>query len=427
MLPQLCSVCHIMNKSAIPIHPSQRQALILGTVALALSGLFSIVVAGARSPTGAFAAWFQKSLVLHVDLSVLVWFFAMAAFFMAPQLARGLVKYALLAMAAGTLLMSASFFDSNVEAYLSNYIPVITSPLFFAGLALVLVPMGVLALATLCAPREMIADYYHWGVRGVALIMLMSLVAFWVSTLRMPAVIDGEQYFEMLFWAGGHIWQFAFIALMMLAWLILIGAPARSTKLGWLMLGNTVLAAIGLYGVAAYEPSSMAHRDFFTLQMRVVGALAPALLGLYLLFKHPKPTNDLRFSLYASWVLFIAGGLISLTIAGQDTRIPAHYHGSVIAITVALMGVAFAAVGAQGKWVRWQPIIYCVGKLLHIGGLAVSGGYGALRKTPGTDSFPLEAKLAMGVMGMGALLSMIAGLVFVVIMVKMLRRNMNAQ
>ena len=109
--------------------------------------------------------------------------------------------------------------------------------------------------------------------------------------------------------------------------------------------------------------------------------------------------------------------------------IPAHYHGSTISVTIALMGFAYTYLPNLTKnplplkLIKWQPIIYGGGQLLHITGLAVSGGYGVLRKTPGLEDGFSKAKMAMGVMGAGGLLALVGGLMFVYIMWVCLRRQ----
>jgi hypothetical protein len=55
--------------------------------------------------------------------------------------------------------------------------------------------------------------------------------------------------------------------------------------------------------------------------------------------------------------------------------------------------------------------------VLHIGGLAWSGGYGVLRKDPST-ALSIKAKISMGIMGLGGMLAVIGGLMFVVICVR---------
>jgi len=73
--------------------------------------------------------------------------------------------------------------------------------------------------------------------------------------------------------------------------------------------------------------------------------------------------------------------------------------------------------------VRMQPVIYAVGQLMHVTGLAWSGGYGVQRKTAGAAQGLDEiGKVAgMGLMGMGGLVAIIAGVIFLVIVFKSVR------
>jgi cytochrome c oxidase subunit I len=470
--------------------PSSRRWLICGVVALALAGFFSIVLVVARTPqikaNPLFAELFHKALVVHVDLSVLVWFFCIGAMVMTARSAYTRVNdAALIVTYLGMGLMAISPIDSGGHPLMSNYIPVITSPIFFAGLALFFVAMVMVSVATLCTKRPSIREAEGWAARGLALIFLMSLAGFFIAYRNMPLAIEGEQYYEYLFWAGGHILQFAFTTLLMLGWLSLYKSlrphpsplPEGEGILGWMFLANTVLAAAGMWGFF-YEPSSMDYRTFFTHHMIAAGSVIPVLMGGYLALMSrrntPSPRNDayLRPCLYMSAVLFIYGGLLAMTITGQDARIPAHYHGAIVAVTIAVMGMAYSFLPPplrgridfvgdaplqrlqnlgegyslpqpnpspdfltsrcsdkkilplpQGerkrtveKWMFWQPIVYGAGQIMHISGLAYSGGYGALRKTPGAEGLPVDAVIALGFMGLGGLLAIIGGLIFVVVM-----------
>jgi heme/copper-type cytochrome/quinol oxidase subunit 1 len=138
-----------------------------------------------------------------------------------------------------------------------------------------------------------------------------------------------------------------------------------------------------------------------------------------------------RRALSASLTLFAAGGVLAVLIAGSNTIVPAHYHGSIVGVTLALMGLTYHLLPRlgfgrpEGLTARIQPWIYGVGQLLHIGGLALSGALGIQRKTAGAaqglDS--LAAKGAMGVMGIGGLLAVIGGILFVLVVIGALRRR----
>src|SRR5512142_2362376 len=130
--------------------------LVLGLAALAASGIFALLLVVSRTPgLGALirvADFFRVTLVVHVDLSVLVWFLAFAA--MLWSLAGGTralgVGIAAIAVAAvGAATMAAAPFVEDARPVMSNYVPVLDGPVFLAGLALF--ALGV----TLACPRGM--------------------------------------------------------------------------------------------------------------------------------------------------------------------------------------------------------------------------------------------------------------------------------
>jgi len=90
------------------------------------------------------------------------------------------------------------------------------------------------------------------------------------------------------------------------------------------------------------------------------------------------------------------------------------------------MGVTFHIVPRlgfrpiRGKTATWQPVIYGCGQLMHIIGLVLSGGYGVQRKTAGAAQGldDMERIVGMGIMGLGGLIAVIGGVLFLVIVFK---------
>ena len=107
--------------------------------------------------------------------------------------------------------------------------------------------------------------------------------------------------------------------------------------------------------------------------------------------------------------LFAAGGLIGVFIAGANVRVPAHYHGCIVGVTLALMGLVYRLLpqlgyaAPVGRLANWQPALYGAGQLMHILGLVWSGGYGVQRKVAGAEQvLRSTAEVAgMGLMGLG--------------------------
>jgi len=279
------------------------------------------------------------------------------------------------------------------------------------------------------------------GTKMAALTAAVAIAAFVASFVDMPGNIEGQAYFEFLFWGSGHVIQFTHTLLMMVAWVLLASNSGcrfeltpRLTLTFFLLMTLPVITVPFLY--IAHDVVSPGHRLAFTELMKY-GGLSSLPLGLAVfasLWKADKPRGEgryLRSALLSSMVLFLVGGVLGFMIAGLDIVIPAHYHGSTVGVTIAFMGLCYYLLPRLGfgelppRLAFWQPIIYCSGQILHISGLAWTGGYGVQRKTAGLaqglDRFSEVA--GMGLMGLGGLISVIGGLLFLVVAYKSIRNR----
>ena len=262
----------------------------------------------------------------------------------------------------------------------------------------------------------------------------VAALAFAWSLWAVPRGIEARGYYELAFWGGGHVLQFTYTLLMFVAWLLLAeagGAPLPLTPRTVALLFGIGLVSVFLTPVIylAYDVGSVEHHRMLTWLMRFGGGLAivPFALAAALgLARAPAPSPDqrvLRAALLSSLLLFGAGGAIGLTISGSNVKIPAHYHGSIVGVTLAFMGLTywllprlgFGAVGA--KLARAQLWLYAGGQLLHVAGLVWSGGYGVQRKVAGAaEALRGTGEIvAMGVMGLGGLVAVIGGTLFLVL------------
>jgi hypothetical protein len=68
--------------------------------------------------------------------------------------------------------------------------------------------------------------------------------------------------------------------------------------------------------------------------------------------------------------------------------------------------------------------VYGGGQLTHILGLAWSGGYGVQRKVAGAEQVLRSSSeiAGMGLMGLGGLIAIVGGLLFVVVTMRAMRR-----
>ncbi len=430
----------------------------LGLAALVLSGLFSILLVVSRTPginrvLPAADGFFRVALVAHVDLSVLVWFAALGGMLWSLNASAAGMRWAWAALvlaAAGTAAMALAPFTGGGEAVMANYIPVLTSPLFLGGLLVFAAGIALLVLRTLaCAPRLGL-DFdgrgaLRFGLTVAAVATAVALLAFGWSYAAVPRTLDGKAYYELLFWGGGHVLQFTWTLLMLVAWLWLAGACGARVPLSprvTLLMFALTLASVFVtpYAYLAYDVTSVEHRAVLTWAMRIGGGLSilpvalAAVVGLLAAPPLRPEARPWRAALLASVLLFGAGGVIGIFITGSNVRIPAHYHGCIVGVTLALMGLVFRLLPAlgyaapQGRLAVAQPWVYAVGQLMHIVGLVWSGGYGVQRKVAGAEQvLRTPGEIAgMGLMGLGGAVAIVGGLLFLVVVLRAMRRAPEA-
>ncbi|MFC1350764.1 MAG: cbb3-type cytochrome c oxidase subunit I [gamma proteobacterium symbiont of Clathrolucina costata] len=421
----------------------------LGVLALGLAGLFALLLVLSRTPgSEAFFPWvdfFRTALVVHVDQSVLIWFLAMSGvvWCLTAQAGSGSIRLQYLAFGLammGALGIALSAFLGDGAPLMNNYVPVLQRPLFFLTLGLFGFGIALQALIGLSTYRSVLWSRLHLpslAAFTVALAVLISLVALLTAWWQIPAEVTGQSYYEYLFWGAGHSLQFAYTQLIILAWLWLalhsgVALPGDSRWYYWLLiLGIAPVLLVPLIYLF-YQTVTIESRTAFTQLMQYGGGLAVTPIGILIFIgllqanrAEPKEM-PLRRSLWMSMLLFFSGGAIALFISGVNTIIPAHYHGSIVGVTMGLMGLAYLLLPklgyppVQGRLAELQPWIYGTGQLLHIAGLAMSGAMGIQRKTAGAAQGldTLSAKLAMGVMGIGGLLAVIGGVIFVWVMLR---------
>jgi hypothetical protein len=434
--------------------------LALGVAALAASGLLAVFLALARTPgvnrflpAGDF---FRTVLVAHVDLSVLVWFvsFAGAVWSLnSTPRALALGRAALALAILGSAAIAVAPFVDPAAPIMANYIPVIDGPVFKAGLALfgvgaaLLVARGLFA-SPLVGARLDGAGTLRFGANAAIVAGAVALLAFAWSLLAVPRDLEARAYYELAFWGGGHVLQFAWTLLLLVAWLLLADASGVrvpiSPRVVALLFGIQLVAVFATTLVyLAWDVTSVEHHRLQTWLMRLGGALAIPVVAAAVIAGHarrwrdghvPADARPLVAALVVSLVLFGAGGAIGFAIEGSNVKIPAHYHGAIVGVTIALMGLAYwllPRLGAETPRPRlavWQATLYGAGQLMHIAGLLWSGGYGVQRKVAGGEQVLRSTGevVGMGLMGAGGLVAVVGGVLFVVVVALAVRDRPRA-
>ena len=418
--------------------------LLLGIAALIVSGLFSILLVASRTPgIQDIIPWldfFHVALVIHVDLSVVIWFLCMSGVLWSLNMTRSWLitgTTAWMMMAAGTIIIAASPFLGAGDPVMNNYVPVLQHPLYYTGLITLGAGFMLLVMTAILQPVDYFSSDQRFEISYAlhisAIISLLALISILMAWSKLSPGLDSHGYYELLFWGGGHTIQFSYTILLIVSWLYLASAggmqPRMNESLGLILFSLMLLPALTtpLFDVV-YPITSAEHHIYFTIAMRYGGLFAIPLIIVVLvsLLRKPKPDPEqrpLRAALYSSIILFGTGGILGFMISGINVVIPAHYHGSIVGVTLAFMGVSYHLLPRLGygpimpRTATWQPYVYGGGQLMHIIGLAWSGGYGVQRKTAGTAQGleNLEQIAGMAMMGLGGLIAIIGGLMFVVV------------
>ena len=438
----------IANQFTLPTPDSNARRLVtawldLGLAALVVGGLFTVLVVLARTPYFQeiipWVDFFRTALVVHVNLTVLVWFIAFTGVFWSynpsPRcLACGWT--ALLLCVFGTLIIVVSPFTGESHPLMNNYVPVLQNPVFFVGLGVFGVGYCLLVLRSCLTAFDTDNSTsgetaLRFGLFVAVVASLFALGALLLSYLGIDEGFEGLAYYDRLFWGSGHIIQFSHTQLLLVAWLWLAtvsgGLLRISPRVALLLfiLGlQPVLAAPVIY--LAFDVSDGDHLFWFIQLMKYGGAIAAVPIGLAVTLamlerRRPTPGYEIeRNALLFSILLFGAGGIIGFMIEGSTVTVPAHYHGSIVGITLAFMGITYHLLPrlgfrkVEGRAARWQPGIYGSGQLLHIIGLAWSGGYNVARKSTEVER-GIEQVMGLRLMGLGGGISIIGGIMFLVL------------
>ncbi len=413
--------------------------LALAVTALAASTVFALALSIARTPfVGRLLPGvdlYRTALVLHVDLAVLILFLAHAALLWSAITVRAsvYVQRAAFAFAAtGTVAMVLSLFVARGPALMSNYVPLLDNPVFLAGIggfALALLLAGVTALARgwprLVASASDTDAALRWGIYLSILPMLLALASLGWMLFAFPRVAQ-QAYFEKVLWAPGHLMQFSYVLIMMVSWLILAGAgkvavpvSPRAVRACFALTAAPVLLAPAIY--LAFPAAGTDFRNAFTGLMAFASWPAAAWLGLHLLASALRTQrlsgayDSARASLMLSVTLFIFGCIAGAAIASNNVMITGHYHGTVGAVALALMGIAMHLLPQLGfelprsRFARWQPVVYGAGLLLMALGLVWSGVYNVQRKVPGSGLLSADPAtlVSLSVVGAGGLIAFV--------------------
>lgn len=448
-----------MNKNySLPKAEGVRRQVASGWLTIAVgfllaSGVYPLLLALARTTYEMpWKDFFYTALVLHVDFTVLWWLLAIAAVFwsLASSSDKGMGwhKVAMLLVVVGGIFAGIAPFLADANPLTNNYVPMLEDNRFFRkGLSLLGFGVLILALRAIftIAWKDMFSDeagVVRFGIWSAAVTTLMALVALvwtFVSMMSMAEPLDGRAYYETLFWAGGHVLQFTHTLLLMICWLWLASICGARLRGGVKPVAGlfliTVLCVLSTpWPFLARDISDPEFMSWFVWLMRDGNGIAPLFVGLMVFWgvmKGALPTKEnhhLYMSLLFSIGLFFLGGVLGLFIGESSTLITAHYHGSIVAVTMAFMAMTYFWLPQFGfatpnlKWAKIQVYTYAIGQFAHIIGLAWGGGHGMKRKVVGTtQDIGVQAFVTpQDLVGLGGVIAVLSGVLFAVVVLPVL-------
>jgi len=439
----------------------------LGVGALALAGVFALLLAVSRIPgiETTFpwpVGFFEKGLVIHVIFSFVIWFLVIFSVLVGVSTAKAIAvekigmrlawlgRPAIVCAYLGSLLIAVPSLMDRGEASLNNYVPVIIDPLYYAGLltfAVSLILVMIRFAANISGGRAAAGPFIDASTAG-SVILLSALGCFFLAWLpRIDDAVD-VRFNEDVFWGGGHALQYLNTALMLSGWYVLCyitmdKPPIPRGLLRIILLLCTIPPIVMPFLYGTYDPNSGEMQQVFTdMQYLLAPPVIVMAIALATMFRsrpagNRLPWEDVGFQcLFLSLITFAIGGYLGLFVDGADTRTPAHYHAVIAAVNLVFMGLFFRFLLPVierpvhlGRAVTVLVWLYAVGQMIASVGLFMAGGYGTPRKTAGEAQGLEEIGALAGLYmnGIGAAIAVIGGIMFIWICARaLLRRQTSA-
>jgi len=437
----------------------------LPLAALALAGLLALLLALSRVPGAEHVlpwtgqTFFHKLIVVHVSFAFVVWYLGV----------QGAMTIVATAQASepgdeggffGTLIGRTSVYGFGLsfilllipaladlgEPSINNYIPLLVHPLYFAGLALMALCLAMpIVRLLLCLVRQRFVEAGTFGVACAGVIYLIALVCIAAAWFTLPPNTGVVGAAEYIMWGGGHILQFSNTALMLCGFYFLTRVSLGETPLPpiWfkaMMLMLVAGAAAGPLLYLTYEGGSPAmrltftHLYWFALPIPAAGVMISVAALLMRRRRDVLAGAPEVKAIAAALILFAFGGVIGFFEGSVDTRTPSHYHAMLIAVTLGFMALYFGLflplLGRRSERRRLRTAMYFLlggGQFIHSLGLYVAGLEGVARKTAGAEQdLDTTTKIAfMVVEGIGGVIAVIGGIIFIFLAGKLLLAKMD--
>jgi len=410
----------------------------LAITVLGIGGGLAFVLGMSRAPqmSAYFPAnFFSYALAGHVINAIIFWFMSFIIVIWSRSFNTKVPGTVIIAAIIGAVLVLASVFRASGNMVKNNYVPTIDDPVFFTGLALFFIAFTINVFFYIKESFKLFGsqDIEEDTIAVSVIIALIIFISFVYSLIFTRYGAGTDTFYERLYWIPGHIQQLLNGIILAFIWHKLTGNKNSYSPIETILLraSNRVILASSvllLLTPLQFDPISGSAMKISS-SVYAYGLGLPLFLHAIIVLKNNK--FNLKSTAYSavflSIILYTIGAAIGYIGFGNDTRIPAHYHGTVGSITLAMMGYSFIflkdyfSLEKLATIAKLQPFLYGLGMVSLVTGMFISGLHGAPRKVHGTafTDDPV-ALFSLSLIGLGTVLAVSGGIIFVVYSLKVI-------
>jgi cytochrome c oxidase subunit 1 len=384
-------------------------------------------------------------------------------------------------MLVGALIVNVTVLQGNSSVMFTSYVPMRASPWFYLGLIVFAVGaligcfvfFGTLVVAKAEKTFKGSIPLVTFGAMTAAIIAVFTIVSgaiilipTWLWSYGLIANIDPLVY-KLVWWGMGHSSQQINVSAHVAVWYaiaaLVFGAKPLSEKVSRMaFLMYILFLQLASAHHLLVEPGLTSEWKIFNtsyaMYLAVLGSMVHGMTvpgsieaaqrkhgfdkGLFEWLRKAPWGNPAFSGMFLSLVMFGFIGGISGVVMGVEQinlimhntlYVPGHFHGTVVAgTTLAFMALTYVLVPLIFRrelilkpWARVQPYLFGIGaagiSLFMMG----AGTLGVARRhwditfadAPLPFDYPAAAFLMMGLNGLSAILALLGGLVFVVVVV----------
>jgi len=409
----------------------------LALFSIGVGAYFALILGLSRTPIGHILFpldYFHYALIGHVNLVLICWLLAFTVYLWGVYLKGGYFKYSCLISGVGVILIIGSVTSAKGSPLTNNYAPILINPHFFAGMGFFIFGFAIEVISYIRnAFRHFKSNKVVLHLVFISVIIASLIISAIITSLIKfnPESYSETMYYEYFFWSPGHIHQIlnGVVFLIVLYTLTTI-LNVKVTFNKYLIYANYVfvIAAIIFFLTPIFFSFKLFNIRLISEIIYGISLGIPVAIHAYFLLMKIKEVSYKKEikqsiaykSIVYSMTIYFFGVIIAYFGIGDDLRLPAHYHGTVASLTLALMGYSYYVVKSHGilivgkKIAHIQPAIFGVGMFMVMIGLYIPGLFGAPRKVPcvGYTDDPIVLFFLI-ILGIGTVLAVIGIWLFV--------------